>query len=646
MPPSPVGSTALAALLADFLAAREAPGVALGIAGPGRRPEVLCAGSARAPDRPVTRTTRFRLASLTKQVVMVAVLRLVERGELALGEPVTLRVRRGAGRRPVTVADLLCNTSGLGDVLTWRQALADAVPLPARLPATLTPRREPGERWEYSNIGFALLARVVADRVGEPFQQHVARTITGPLELRATTFGAAAADLATPLEREDGRWRPVPPSEPDLPDVLGLVSTAGDAARLAGALLEPRRLLDRPLVQHLDAATFAVHDSLPRQCPFLVRLDIAGHEVFWHDGFDGGFSAAMFLVPAAGLAFVLLANGPTWRLGEDLGPRVLTALLEDAPLEDARPTAARPAEARPTGERFVGAQPDGARPGAARRHGPRPSDPRRLCGHYRHPAGHPLEPRPPDAVVSLADDSLWLSTPLTGQRVRLLPDGPLVYALEGTGARVRRTAFVTDEAGRVTGLGIDGMVLLPRRRLPTALPWHAHRALRGIARALLEKGGSMTATRTIHPAGEDDLPAVLELWDLNVLRAAGERLGDEERAAVTEHLRAAVEDPLSTCLISGTGPDRPPDGFVTAHLLGHSTYPGYVGVVEELFVRPDRRRRGIGRALVSAALEHLRAGGADHYRIEVSPDDAEAAALFKELGWEPSLMIYSRYDDA
>lgn len=43
------------------------------------------------------------------------------------------------------------------------------------------------------------------------------------------------------------------------------------------------------------------------------------------------------------------------------------------------------------------------------------------------------------------------------------------------------------------------------------------------------------------------------------------------------------------------------------HLLGHSTFPGYVGMVEELFVRPDRRRRRIGRMLVERALRRLAA---------------------------------------
>jgi ribosomal protein S18 acetylase RimI-like enzyme len=138
---------------------------------------------------------------------------------------------------------------------------------------------------------------------------------------------------------------------------------------------------------------------------------------------------------------------------------------------------------------------------------------------------------------------------------------------------------------------------------------------------------------------------VLDLWNQNVLRAVGEHLDDEENAAVAAHLEATLEHGLSSCLVAQDVPGAPLDGFVTTHLLGHSTFPGYVGMVEELFVHPDRRRRGIGRMLVERALAQLRAGGADHFRIEVAPEDREAAGLFAAIGWEPSLLIFSHYDD-
>lgn len=156
----------------------------------------------------------------------------------------------------------------------------------------------------------------------------------------------------------------------------------------------------------------------------------------------------------------------------------------------------------------------------------------------------------------------------------------------------------------------------------------------------------IATTQSVREARHEDLAQVLELWNQNVLRAAGRRLDDEEGAAVVAHLKATLEHKLSSCLIAQDVPGAPLDGFVTTHLLGHSTYPGYVGMIEELFVRLDRRRHGIGRMLVERALAQLRAGGADHFRIEVSPEDREAAGLFAAIGWEPSLLIFSHYDDA
>ena len=154
----------------------------------------------------------------------------------------------------------------------------------------------------------------------------------------------------------------------------------------------------------------------------------------------------------------------------------------------------------------------------------------------------------------------------------------------------------------------------------------------------------MTAV-SVRKARHEDLAEVLELWNQNVLSAAGERLDDVEDAAVAAHLKATLDHELAGCLVAEDSPGGPLSGFVTTHLLGHSTFPGYVGMIEELFVRPERRRKGIGRALVERALAQLRAGGADHFRIEVAPEDDEAAKLFAAIGWEPSLLIFSHYDE-
>jgi GNAT superfamily N-acetyltransferase len=64
--------------------------------------------------------------------------------------------------------------------------------------------------------------------------------------------------------------------------------------------------------------------------------------------------------------------------------------------------------------------------------------------------------------------------------------------------------------------------------------------------------------------------------------------------------------------------------------------------VEELYVRPDERRRGVGRALLEAARERCIAHGVSY--VEAQVEDEEAAALYATLGYEPQpgVRVFSR----
>jgi ribosomal protein S18 acetylase RimI-like enzyme len=54
--------------------------------------------------------------------------------------------------------------------------------------------------------------------------------------------------------------------------------------------------------------------------------------------------------------------------------------------------------------------------------------------------------------------------------------------------------------------------------------------------------------------------------------------------------------------------------------------------VAELYVVPERRRQGLGRALMEAAIEVARAGGATHMDLGTGEDDVAARALYESLG--------------
>src|ERR1700722_17066530 len=120
--------------------------------------------------------TRFHIASMTKMVIAAAVVRLAGEGVLSLqAHPSTYVPALAALDRRVTLHHLLSHTSGLADVYDQPDLRLDMLRLVARkgrlldyliaLPQIFAP----DERWAYSTTGFLLLAYVVEEVSGSPF---------------------------------------------------------------------------------------------------------------------------------------------------------------------------------------------------------------------------------------------------------------------------------------------------------------------------------------------------------------------------------------------------------------------------------------------------------------------------------------------
>ncbi|WP_165070691.1 serine hydrolase domain-containing protein [Paludisphaera rhizosphaerae] len=161
----------------------------------------------REAGRPMREDAVFRLASVTKPIVSAAALALVDQGRIRLDDPITrwlpnFRPRLADGRVPtITVRQLLTHTSGLGygfaepaDGPYHRAGVSDGLDQPGltldenlkRL-ASAPLLFEPGTAWRYS-LATDVLGAVVARAGGDPLPTVVERTVTGPLEMRDTSF--------------------------------------------------------------------------------------------------------------------------------------------------------------------------------------------------------------------------------------------------------------------------------------------------------------------------------------------------------------------------------------------------------------------------------------------------------------------------
>ena len=119
----------------------------------------------------------------------------------------------------------------------------------------------------------------------------------------------------------------------------------------------------------------------------------------------------------------------------------------------------------------------------------------------------------------------------------------------------------------------------------------------------------------IRPAASADLEAVLDLW-----RASNTTPTPTDDLAA---LRALVGRDPEALLVAEE------DGAVVASLI--AGFDGWRANLYRLAVRPSHRRRGLGRALVLAAVERLRARGARRMGAFVIADDAQAVGFWTSL---------------
>ena len=115
---------------------------------------------------------------------------------------------------------------------------------------------------------------------------------------------------------------------------------------------------------------------------------------------------------------------------------------------------------------------------------------------------------------------------------------------------------------------------------------------------------------------------------------------------ITDRAAPLIESGELTVLLAGVGPD----GFASLRFRP-SLYTGALDAyLEELFVVPERRGQGLGRALLEASMEHARERGAAHIDLGTSETDVAARALYESAGFTnreggpdgPAMLYYER----
>src|SRR5947207_7849605 len=157
----------------DYASAAHVPGAAWGIIVDGQLAHTGVTGYRDVPSKaPVTPDTVFRIASMTKSFTAIAILKLRDEGKLSLDDPAEKYVPEmkalvypTSDSPKITIRHLLSHAEGFPEDNPWGdQQLADTDDqLSAMIRGGIPFSNAPGVAYEYSNFGFAILGRVVAN---------------------------------------------------------------------------------------------------------------------------------------------------------------------------------------------------------------------------------------------------------------------------------------------------------------------------------------------------------------------------------------------------------------------------------------------------------------------------------------------------
>ena len=98
--------------------------------------------------------------------------------------------------------------------------------------------------------------------------------------------------------------------------------------------------------------------------------------------------------------------------------------------------------------------------------------------------------------------------------------------------------------------------------------------------------------------------------------------------ALTERIGELLVEEAITVLLAGD----PPSGFALLRIRPSLWAKAGDAYLEELYVVPAQRRKGIGRALLEASIEAAREAGANHFELTTGETDKEARALYESRG--------------
>jgi CubicO group peptidase (beta-lactamase class C family) len=279
-----------------------------------------------------TKDSTYRIGSITKQFTAIMLLQLASQGKVHLSDAAEKyypEIRKVAnaypGAPPVTLVQLATHTSGMdrepGDVETYTTGPVSAWDKTLLTALDHTKYAfEPGTRYSYSNIGYAILGQALSRAAGEPYIQYVQQHILGPLGMKHTAFEQNAEIMKTlakgyilkngaadgePSARElrTGRGYKIPNG--------ALFTTVGDLAKFVSFEMGdgPEAILSKSILQDNLTRVYSADGNFSSGYGVGFMLFRQGDmTVAGHGGSVAGYVAGGYFNPASHIGIIFLRN--------------------------------------------------------------------------------------------------------------------------------------------------------------------------------------------------------------------------------------------------------------------------------------------------------------------------------------------------
>ena len=314
----------------------------------------------------VSPDSKFHIASMTKSLTAMAIIKLRDEGRLSLEDPVAAYIPElreleylTGDASTIKLFHLLTMSSGFPEDNPWADRHLEDTEKQFRQLMKGGPAfsNVPGYAYEYSNLGFAMLGQVISKVSGKPYQNYIEEAILKPLQMHDTYWeyeDVPDGELAIGYRWQFENWQKEPMLHTGAFGAIGgLITSLNDFSKYVAYLMSawPPRSdaeygpLKRGSLREMQTPFFSrlaanAKDTNGRNCPRMsgygyglaIQTDCRGITKVSHSGGLPGFGSQYTFLPDYGIGIISFANR-TYAGTSAINQEALELLLAEAKLE-------------------------------------------------------------------------------------------------------------------------------------------------------------------------------------------------------------------------------------------------------------------------------------------------------------------------